>query len=61
MTSKPIPKDLGVKIGTKKQVIWERVKKEAEILIQESEDNLIIQKGMLALAENNIAAEKEKI
>ena len=53
-------KDLGVKIGSKEQVLWENVKKESEILIEQSEDNLVIQKELLKLAEKKITEEKEK-
>lgn len=55
------PKDLGVKIGTKKETLWTKVKKESEILIEQSEGNLIIQKEMLKLAESKIEEEKEKL
>lgn len=58
MKNPKIPKDLGVKIGTKDQVIWEGVAKEARVLIQQSENNLIIQRAMLQLAEQKIAEEK---
>ena len=54
------PKDLGIKLGTKAQVLWEKVKKEAEILIEQSEQNIIIQKAILRMAEKTIAEEKEK-
>ena len=53
--------DFGVKIGTKEEVIWTKVLKESKILIEQSEDNLIIQKGMMKLAEDKIAEEKEKL
>jgi len=55
------PKDLGVKIGTKEQAIWETVKNEAKVLIEQSEKNLIIQKAMLALAMRKIEEEKRKV
>lgn len=54
------PKDLGIKIGSEKEVIWTKVKKEAEILIEQSEENMVIQKEVLKLAEKIIAEEKEK-
>ncbi len=54
------PKDLGVVMGTKEQVIWEAVAKEARVLIEDSEKNLIIQKAMLELAESKIKIEKAK-
>ena len=53
------PKDLGVKIGSKEEVIWTEVATEAKILIERSERNIIIQKGMLDLANDKIAKEKE--
>lgn len=48
------PKDLGIKIGTPEQALWTKVKEEAEILIKQSENNLIIQKEILKLAEKKI-------
>ena len=53
-------KDLGIKMGTKEEALWKRVKKEAEVLIEQSEDNLIIQKEILTLADKRIVEEKEK-
>ena len=53
--------DLGVKIGTKEEVLWTNVKKEAEALIEQSENNLVIQREMLKLATKKIAEEKEKL
>jgi len=52
------PKDLGVKVGTKLEVLWTKIKEEAEALIKNHEDCLIIQKAMLKLAEQKIAEEK---
>ena len=51
-------KDLDIKIGTKKESLWTNVKKESEILIEQSENNLIIQREILKLAENLIDQEK---
>jgi len=53
-------KDLGIKVGSKEEVLWTKVKKEAEILIEQSEESLIVQREMLKLAEKRIAEEKEK-
>ena len=53
-------KDFGIKIGTKAQVLWTKVAKEAEILIEQSEQNIIIQKSIFRMAEKKIADEKEK-
>jgi len=54
------PKDLGIKIGTPKEVLWTATKKEAIILIEQSENNLIIQREMLKLAEQKIKEEQSK-
>ena len=52
--------NLDVKIGTNAEALWTKVKAESESLIKQSEDNLIIQKAMLQLAEDNIKAEQSK-
>lgn len=46
-------------MGSKLEVLWTKVKKEAEILIEQSEESLVIQKEMLKLADDKIANEKE--
>jgi len=51
--------DLGIKIGTKIESLWTNVAKEARILIEGSENNLIIQKEVLKLAEAKIAEEQK--
>lgn len=51
---------IDVKIGSKEEVIWTKVKKEAEILIEQSEEHLVIQRRLRKLAEEIIAEEKEK-
>jgi len=48
------PKDLGVKIVSKEEALWTKVKEEATSLIQFSESNLVIQKAMLELAEHKL-------
>jgi hypothetical protein len=53
--------DLGIKIGTEAEVVWTKVKREAKVLIKQSEDNLMIQKEMLKLAEKKIQEEKRKV
>tara|TARA_R110000751_G_scaffold128503_2_gene230512 strand:+ start:221 stop:403 length:183 start_codon:yes stop_codon:yes gene_type:complete len=60
MEDNEIPKDLGIKIGTKLEALWTKVKDESSSLIKQSEDNLIIQRAMLQLAEDNIKAEQSK-
>jgi len=52
--------DLGIKIGTKEEALWTKVKAESEGLIKQSEDNLLIQKAILNLAEEKIKAETSK-
>ena len=54
------PKDLGVKIGTPMEVLWTNVKKQTEVLIKQREDDLIIQKELLKLANNKILLEQRK-
>ena len=53
--------DLGIKIGTEEEVVWTKVKRESEILIKQSKDNLMIQKEILKLAERKIQEEKGKV
>lgn len=55
-----IPKDLGIKIGTKEQAIWEDVVKQAKIDLEAYERGMLIAKEMLKLAELKINEEKEK-
>ena len=47
----------GVKIASPTEAIWENVRKEAELLIKDSERNLVIQEAMLKLAEEKLADE----
>jgi predicted NAD-dependent protein-ADP-ribosyltransferase YbiA (DUF1768 family) len=51
-------KDLGIKIGTATEALWQKVKKEAEVLIEQSEQNLQIQQQLLKLADKIIAEEQ---
>ena len=53
------PKDLGVKIGTKTEALWTRVRDEAKTLIDNSNNNLIVQKEMLKLAEKKLSEESK--
>ena len=61
MAKSKVPKDLGLKIGTKDQVVWENVLKEAKVLLEQSEQNIVVQKGMIELAQSKIEAEKKKL
>lgn len=55
-----LPKDLGLKMGTKDEVMWTQVAKEAKTLIQQSAQSLKIQNAILLMAEDKIEEEKEK-
>ncbi len=49
-------KKLGLKVAeNRKEALWDKVKKEAEVLIQQSEDNLIIQRELLKLAKSKLS------
>ena len=51
-------KDIGLKIGSPLEALWTRVKDEAELLIKQSKDNLVIQTEMLKLAKKQIKLNK---
>jgi len=53
-------KQLDVKIGSKAEALWTRVKKECEELIENHNQSLIVQKAMLDLATKKIQEEQEK-
>jgi len=59
MSDIEIPEDIGLKIGTKAQVVWERVLKESKKMVEELEDALLVQKSMITLAEQKIDEEKK--
>lgn len=50
--------DLGLVVATKEEALWINVKKEAEMLIQNSKDNLLIQTAILELANAKIKETK---
>lgn len=52
--------NLQLKIGTKTEAMWTRIKKEAEALIEGSLESLIIQREMLKLAKAKILEETQK-
>jgi hypothetical protein len=52
--------DLKLKIGSKDEVLWKEVAREAKVLIENHKNSLIIQKAMLALAEQKITEEQKK-
>ena len=48
-------KKLGLKVAeSREEALWEKVRLEAELLIKESENNLIIQREMLKLAKEKL-------
>jgi len=51
---------LGVKIGTKEEVIWTSIKKACEQSIESMEKELIVQREFLKLANEKINQEKAK-
>ena len=53
-------KDLGLKVATKKEALWMKVRDETEMLIQQHTDALTIQKEVLELAKNKIKIEQYK-
>ena len=48
------PKDLGVKIGTPLEALWNKVKLESEMIIKQSENTIIIHKEFLKVARDKI-------
>ena len=54
------PKDLGLKVGTKEQVIFEELAKNAKLQIDNQEKSLIANKAILAMCEKRIEEEKKK-
>ena len=48
------PEELGIKIGTPEQALWNGVRLEALALIKSSKNNLIVQEAMLQLAEQKL-------
>ena len=55
-----VPKDLGIKIGSKEEVFWTAVKEKMENSILQYTESLIGEKIMLGLANRRIAEEKAK-
>lgn len=55
-----VPKDLGIKIGSKEEVFWTDAKRKLENSIIQYTESLIGDKIMLELAEKRISEEKEK-
>ncbi len=53
-------KDLGIKIGTKKEALWTRIKEASEQAILQGEADLLIHGRVIALAEVKIREEERK-
>ena len=47
-------KELGLKVASPEEAIWTNVKEEAEALIKQSENNLIVQKALKQLASEKL-------
>ena len=61
MKLKPqIPKDLGIKIGSKQEVIWTKIKDIATTEIEEQQIGLILNAEIIKCAEKHIKKEQEK-
>lgn len=61
MKKPKIPRDLGVKMGTVEQIVWENVAKGSRVTIENCEKELIAHRAILQLAEEKIAEEKAKL
>ena len=54
-----IPKDLGLKIGTKPEVFWTQVRDTAQASLEESKYNIMLQREVVDMAERQIKIEQE--
>ena len=52
--------DLGIKIGSKDEVMWSELKTKTEQYLESVRKELIVQTAILALAEDKIAEEQKK-
>ncbi len=53
-----IPKDLGLKIGTVKEVFWTGVRDNAKLLLEEARNSIMLQLEVIKMAELQIKKEK---
>ena len=58
--TKEKPEDLGIKVVSKEEAIWTKVRDEGKELIKQSQNNLIVQKAMVAMAERKIKEQQRK-
>ena len=56
---KKLPKNLNLKIGSKKEAAWTRIKEQLEQKQLDSEIEQIINKAIIEVAEKEIAKEKD--
>ena len=56
-----VPKDLGIKLGTKEEAYWTKVKEQSQAAIEESRHNITIHETIVMLAERRITEEKGKV
>jgi len=53
------PKDLGIKIGTEKEVFWTGVKEAAEHAVKDAEKTIMLQTKVIEMAQTEIKKEKD--
>lgn len=58
MSEEKAPEDLGVKVKSKKQILWEKVKNRCVISIEQCEDEMEIQNELMAIADKKISEEQ---
>ena len=56
---KKLPKNLKLKIGSKKEAAWTRIKETSEDQILQYEISTLIDKAIIELAEEQLAKEKD--
>ena len=59
ITEQKLPKDLGIKIGTEKEVFWTGVKDAAADQVDTAEKTIILQSKVIEMAEVEIQKEKD--
>ena len=59
-SSAEIPEDLGIKIGSKEEAAWTKIRDDVQLMIEQGDRERMLNVGILALAEQMIEAEKLK-
>jgi len=54
------PKNLGIKIGSKEEIEWKKIKDTQEEVLRNSKINIKVAENVLKLAEEQIDLEKER-